>query len=105
MNNNTTALLEAKLQAISSQGMLATSNKTTDPPSTSPTKSFLHEELESSNQSSARKEWPLTDLEKKVAGLTQVSQEGISGIDTVQLSRMPSLDMDTIWDALLVSDS
>ncbi|CAA2975194.1 ethylene-responsive transcription factor ERF062-like [Olea europaea subsp. europaea] len=105
MNNNTAALLEAKLQAIPSQGMLATSNKTTDPPSTSPTKSFLHEESESSNQSSARKEWPLTDLEEKVAGLNQVSQEGISGIDTVQLSRMPSLDTVTIWDALLVSDS
>lgn len=31
----------------------------------------------------------------------QVTQE----VDAVQLSRMPSMDMDTIWDALLVSDS
>ncbi|CAI9771170.1 unnamed protein product [Fraxinus pennsylvanica] len=105
MSKNTAALLEAKLQAISSQGILATSIKTIDPPSTSPTKPFLHEESKSSIQSPARKEWPFPDLEKKVEGLNQVSQEGISDIDTVQLSRMPSLDMDSIWDALLVSDS
>ncbi|CAA3030305.1 ethylene-responsive transcription factor ERF062 [Olea europaea subsp. europaea] len=32
-------------------------------------------------------------------------QDALSDIDTVQLSRIPSLDMDTIWDSLLVSDS
>ncbi|CAA2993829.1 Hypothetical predicted protein [Olea europaea subsp. europaea] len=38
---------------------------------------------------------------RKHAGLNQVSQEGISDIDTVHLCRMPSLDTDTIRDALL----
>ncbi|CAA2978049.1 Hypothetical predicted protein [Olea europaea subsp. europaea] len=32
-------------------------------------------------------------------------QKGLSDIDIVQLSRMPSLGRDTMWDALLVSDS
>ncbi|KAL2463349.1 ethylene-responsive transcription factor ERF [Forsythia ovata] len=95
MNNNTAALLQAKLQAISA------SNKAIDPSSTSPTKPYLHEESKKSNQKSARKEWPM-ELEVME---NNKSQEGISDIDTVQLSRMPSLDMDTIWDALLVSES
>ncbi|KAL2469495.1 Ethylene-responsive transcription factor [Abeliophyllum distichum] len=98
MNNNTAALLQAKLQAIS------VSNKAIDPSSTSPTNQtipFLHEESKKSNKKSARKEWPM-ELEVME---NNKSQEGISDIDTVQLSRMPSLDMDTIWDALLVSES
>ncbi|XP_022855370.1 ethylene-responsive transcription factor ERF062-like [Olea europaea var. sylvestris] len=108
-NNNTAALLEAKLRAIS-QGITA-SNKAIDHEQKA---IFLQEDsMVNGNlkqKSSSGKEWPLMDLESK-AGVDQVieskknNQEGLSDIDTVQLSRMPSLDMDTIWDALLVSDS
>ncbi|KAL2506445.1 Ethylene-responsive transcription factor [Abeliophyllum distichum] len=109
MNNNTAALLEAKLRAIS-QGIPA-SNKAIDHDQKA---IFLQEDSmvkgNLKQKSSSRKEWPLMELESK-DGLDQVIenkkniQEGLSDIDTVQLSRMPSLDMDTIWDALLVSDS
>ncbi|CAI9776971.1 unnamed protein product [Fraxinus pennsylvanica] len=109
MNNNTAALLEAKLRAIS-QGIPA-SNKAIDHDQKA---IFLQEDSTVNGnlkqKSSSRKEWSLMDLESK-AGLDQVienkknNQEGLSDIDTVQLSTMPSLDMDTIWDALLVSDS
>ncbi|KAL3506395.1 hypothetical protein ACH5RR_031777 [Cinchona calisaya] len=95
---STAALLEAKLQAISSQGLSATKKSSTDQaPILSP-------------QKSVRKEWPL-DLDSKIVGSeiaidSKNSQECcLSDVDAVQLSRMPSLDMDTIWDALLVSDS
>ncbi|KAL2530931.1 Ethylene-responsive transcription factor ERF [Forsythia ovata] len=109
MNNNTAALLEAKLRAIS-QGIPA-SNKAIDHDQKAifmQKDSMVKENLK--KKSSSRKEWPLMELESK-DGLDQVIenkkniQEGLSDIDTVQLSRMPSLDMDTIWDALLVSDS
>ncbi|CAI9762786.1 unnamed protein product [Fraxinus pennsylvanica] len=107
-NNSTAALLEAKIRAIS-LGIPA-SNKAIDHDQKEiflQEKSVVEENLK--QKSSSRKEWPLMELESK-AGLDQMVenkkniQEGLSDID-IQLSRIPSLDMDTIWDALLVSDS
>ncbi|KZV46780.1 hypothetical protein F511_15340 [Dorcoceras hygrometricum] len=82
MNNHTAALLEAKLQAIS-KGMPVSKR--------------------SMSQKSASKK---LDLENKFGSDIKKTSEGIaSNLDPVQLSRMPSLDMDMIWDALSVSDS
>lgn len=84
MNNHTAALLQAKLQAIS-KGMPVSKR--------------------SMSQKSASKK----DLENKyVSEVIEIKKtsEGIaSDLDSVQLSKMPSLDMDMIWDALSVSDS
>ncbi|KAJ0034716.1 hypothetical protein Pint_25419 [Pistacia integerrima] len=88
LNGTTAALLEAKLQAISQD---ISSNKKANEhqqPSTSPKK----------NPSAHQGGSEMTENTKKI-------QEVSSEMDTVQLSRMPSLDMDMIWDALLVSDS
>ncbi|KAK4388015.1 Ethylene-responsive transcription factor [Sesamum angolense] len=96
MSNNTAALLEAKLKAIS-QGIVAQKKDADSKSSPSEPKSL--------SEITAKKEWGLEfgneDSEMKK------SSEGtmVSDADAVQLSRMPSLDMDVIWDALLVSDS
>lgn len=122
LNGTTAALLEAKLQAIS-QG-ISSPKKPTDhqphPSATSPKKknhtiSDHHQntKLKGLTQNSTRKEWQF-DLEGKGIGSDhhqalidnkKSTQEVSSDVDGVQLSRMPSLDMDMIWDALLVSDS
>nr|GEX24643.1 ethylene-responsive transcription factor ERF062-like [Tanacetum cinerariifolium] len=89
INGHTAALLEAKLQTISSN------NKQVDdqlsPPSTEINLSTMdnHADYELGNEKSKK---PVEAGESDIA-------EG------VQLSRMPSLDMDMIWDAILVSDS
>ncbi|XVE81352.1 hypothetical protein DITRI_Ditri15bG0056900 [Diplodiscus trichospermus] len=100
LNGNTAALLEAKLQAIS-QGISA--NKKSNDPSPTP------EKVKDLNQNTAKREWQF-DLESKAGSEVnennKKTQEILSSdVDAVQLSRMPSLDMDMIWDALLVSDS
>ncbi|KAK4425257.1 Ethylene-responsive transcription factor [Sesamum alatum] len=106
MNNNTAALLEAKLRAIS-HGMAASKKGFTAPPSSSPPSSqkpVLEEDL---NQRSAEKEWAL-EVESRGGSEAMEMKKSAetmgSDADAVQLSRMPSLDMDMIWDALLVSD-
>ncbi|XAR62574.1 hypothetical protein NMG60_11017391 [Bertholletia excelsa] len=82
----TAALLEAKLRTMS-QGVGA-NKKALDPPSALQKKGF--------------------ELEGKIGMQTMESkraQEVVSDADAVQLSRMPSMDMDMIWDSLLVSDT
>ncbi|XP_062165751.1 ethylene-responsive transcription factor ERF062 [Alnus glutinosa] len=100
LNGATAALLEAKLRAIShSQGVSGHKNPA-EPPPTSP-KNCL------ADQNRKRKDWQI-ELESKVGSEAienKKSQEVLSDADAVQLSRMPSLDMDMIWDALLVSES
>lgn len=81
--STTAALLEAKLQAISqgicSQGMTSVS-----------VAGSLNKHKE----------------EQFEAGADTIdSHQEISDVEAIQLSRMPSLDMDTIWDSLLVPDS
>ncbi|KAL0366747.1 UNVERIFIED_CONTAM: Ethylene-responsive transcription factor [Sesamum radiatum] len=95
MSNNTAALLEAKLKAIS-QGIVA-QKKADDTKSSS-------SEPESLSGKTAKKEWGL-EFEKEGSEIKKSSDGMASDADAVQLSRMPSLDMDVIWDALLVSDS
>lgn len=101
LNSTTAALLQAKLQAISTNK--ASSN---DQPSSqfASTGKF--------DQNPKPKE-----PKKKLIGsdhhhhhhqemMNKKSQEVVlSDSDGVQLSRMPSLDMDMIWEALLFSDS
>ncbi|KAA8548406.1 hypothetical protein F0562_000090 [Nyssa sinensis] len=103
MNGTTAALLEAKLQAIS-QGLSANKKPIESPP-TSPRKhlSDQNSKFKCLSQNPTRKEWQF-ELESKVGSEmieNKKSQEVLSDVDAVQLSRMPSLDMDMIWDALL----
>ncbi|PSS23972.1 Ethylene-responsive transcription factor [Actinidia chinensis var. chinensis] len=96
-NCATKALLEAKLQAMSDN------KKAIDPQPTSPKKDLFNG---LSHIDLTRREWEF-DLESK-AGSEMVmienkkksTQELLSDVEAVQLSRIPSLDMDMIWDAL-----
>nr|WAK85988.1 transcription factor ERF27 [Nothapodytes nimmoniana] len=103
LTNTTAALLEAKLRSIS-QGM-SNSKKSTDPPSTKVSPDNAN--LKCSNENLSRKDCK-TGLERKV-GSEMIengqNQEGLLNInEAVQLQRMPSLDVDMIWDALLLCD-
>ncbi|KAJ8755441.1 hypothetical protein K2173_019239 [Erythroxylum novogranatense] len=115
LNGTTAALLEAKLQAIS-QGI--SSQKHVNPSSTS-SKSHEYEtntKIKAFGEYPTKKDWKYepankVELECEVTENNKRShhhQEFVVSDHTeaaVQLSRMPSLDMDTIWDALLFSDS
>ncbi|XP_043703619.1 ethylene-responsive transcription factor ERF062-like [Telopea speciosissima] len=104
-HGSTAALLEAKLQAFSDQ------KKATNPPpssSSSPKKRISQSSnLKILSQKPTRKECSF-DLENRIGSEVveiKKTQELLSDMDAVLLSRMPSLDMDMIWDALPVSDS
>ncbi|XP_073051601.1 ethylene-responsive transcription factor ERF062 [Primulina eburnea] len=84
MNNHTAALLEAKLQAIS-KGMPVS-------------KRSMSQKSASKKDSENKSGSEMIEFEKTSEGIA-------SDLDPVQLSKMPSLDMDMIWDALSVSDS
>ncbi|KAK3417031.1 hypothetical protein EUGRSUZ_H02782 [Eucalyptus grandis] len=115
LNSTTAALLEAKIRTIS-QG--ASSRKKLH--GGSPPKSVTNKEefaSESPSTSSPKdpmgSEWQL-EFEARVVGsemmsMSKKTQEAVvsasADADAVQLSRMPSLDMEMIWDAILVSDS
>ncbi|GKV28695.1 hypothetical protein SLEP1_g37712 [Rubroshorea leprosula] len=90
LSSTTAALLKAKLQAISEGISTAKKTNSDDPPAV--------EKLKDLNHNSAQRGDEEVNENSKI-------QEVISDVDPVQLSRMPSLDMDIIWDALLVSDS
>ncbi|XP_076918282.1 ethylene-responsive transcription factor ERF062-like [Bidens hawaiensis] len=90
LNCHTKALLEAKLQALSS-------NNKGNVVSPSGSEIGLSESLVTSNCAGC--EFHNGDDKKPIkAGESD-------GVEGVRLSRMPSLDMDMIWDALLVIDS
>ncbi|OIT01240.1 PREDICTED: ethylene-responsive transcription factor ERF062 [Nicotiana attenuata] len=95
INGNTAALLEAKIRAISSQ-----TKKTNDHESK---QVLLVDDSRIKNVITQNQE--MENSEKKVKNINQEKLLLENNIDGVQLSRMPSLDMDMIWDALLVSDS
>ncbi|MFS7951851.1 putative transcription factor AP2-EREBP family [Helianthus anomalus] len=88
-NGHTAALLEAKLQALSSNKK---GNESNDLSPTPP-------EIGSTTET---RTGHVLDKEKNKKP-TEVGEA--DGVEGVQLSRMPSLDMDMIWDAILVSDS
>jgi len=115
LNGTTAALLEAKLQLAISQGNNISVQKkhSDDPPRTSPDK-IIHDmnatKPKGLSQNTTREELQF-ELEGKtgcheVIHENQKGQEVVaSDAEAVQLRRMPSLDMDMIWDSLLVSDS
>lgn len=133
LNGTTAALLEAKLQAISKGVSSSSDNNNNNNNKKAVNVVHDHHELLSSPKKKkvsfesskvnglgqnqipiGRKERQLLGYESKVGCDHQavVSQKNIKrshdlvpDVETVQLSRMPSLDMDTIWDALLVSDA
>ncbi|XP_068316962.1 ethylene-responsive transcription factor ERF062 [Pyrus communis] len=110
------ALLEAKLQAISSsQAHKKAIKESSSSESASSNKHSAGDGGDHNNlminsnlsQNPTTKEWHF-ELESKVGSHHHHHQQDLvsaADVDAVQLSRMPSLDMDMIWDALLVSDS
>jgi hypothetical protein len=116
LNGTTAALLEAKLQLAISQGNNISVQKkhSDDPPRTSLPDKIIHDmnatKPKGLSQNTTREELQF-ELEGKtgcheVIHENQKGQEVVaSDAEAVQLSRMPSLDMDMIWDSLLVSDS
>ncbi|PIN17832.1 hypothetical protein CDL12_09504 [Handroanthus impetiginosus] len=86
-------ILRAKLQAVSSAQKKAIDQRS------SSSEAVLEEESRiSCLKQKAEAEAEVIEIKKSSEGI-------ISEVDAVQLSRLPSLDMDMIWDALLVSDS
>nr|DAD37078.1 TPA_asm: hypothetical protein HUJ06_007719 [Nelumbo nucifera] len=108
LSGSTAALLEAKLQAFCDG--FQPSMKPTDTPSPPSSTTLISENtstLCSLEQKPSRKDGNSFDLQKR--GVSEVVEskkaQGLpSDVDAVPLSRMPSLDMDMIWDALPVSD-
>ncbi|KAJ6424239.1 hypothetical protein OIU84_025092 [Salix udensis] len=113
LNGATASLLEAKLRAISQGNTISGQKKHSNdppPPPPPPPDKILHDMNATKPKNTTRKELKF-DLEGKTGchELIHESQKGqevvASDVEAVLLSRMPSLDMDMIWDALLVSDS
>ena len=107
LNGTTAALLEAKLQAIS-QGISSQRVPTDSLPETLDKKPGENTKVNGKNQNPAKKEWQF-EIENMVGVDTSERSKSnhhqeMSDMEAVQLSRMPSLDMDMIWDSLLVSD-
>lgn len=112
LNGNTATLLEAKLQALShqkpnndhqqqqqKQAPTTKKNNISHHENTSNTNKKLKGILESKVVIGSHHQELVMENKK-----THHHQE-VLDVDAVQLSRMPSLDMDTIWDSLLVPDS
>lgn len=114
LNSTTAALLEAKIRSIS-QGASSRKklHKGSLPKSPADKEGFASERPSASSpKDPTGSEWKL-QFEARVVGsemmsLSKKTQEAIvsasADADAVQLSRMPSLDMEMIWDAILVSD-
>nr|QWQ79371.1 AP2_22 [Zanthoxylum armatum] len=104
LKGTTAALLEAKLQALSSnQGISSSPKKIKD---------HHHHQQQQQQQHQTNVKGMLEGKvvikshdELLMENNKTTHQEVLSDVDAVQLSRMPSLDMDTIWDSLLVPDS
>ncbi|KAJ8530746.1 hypothetical protein K7X08_023627 [Anisodus acutangulus] len=95
ISGNTASLLEAKIRAIAAQSQKANIEVSpkglSDENSTIKNAIIQNQEMENNSEK--------LEINDKVRNINQ------ENVDGVQLSRMPSLDMDMIWDALLVSDS
>ncbi|KAK4266522.1 hypothetical protein QN277_027426 [Acacia crassicarpa] len=103
LNGTTAALLEAKLQAIS-QGISSQRVPTDSLPGSLDKNPVENAKINGKNQNQAKKEWQF-EIQNKVGVDEKNNHQEISDMEAIQLSRMPSLDMDIIWDSLLVSDS
>ncbi|KAK2643953.1 hypothetical protein Ddye_019148 [Dipteronia dyeriana] len=111
LNGNTAALLEAKLQAISHQD-ISSQNKNKKTTTTidhhqqqQPSPKKVNNTKLRTKAAKRERQFEL-EINKVGSDLHHHHQDQVvlSDVDAVQLSRMPSLDMDMIWDALLVSD-
>lgn len=99
LNGTTAALVEAKLQAIS-QGVSSSHKKPGDSSARSSNK-----HSDESGKLKNRNGKDSTRVGADTAERSKNTHHEISDVEAVQLSRMPSLDMDIIWNELLVSDS
>lgn len=101
LNGTTASLVEAKLQAISQQGVSSSSSHRKQGDLLARSNNKHVNEIENGKTETMK--------ELKVGGETnernKSMQNEICDVETVQLSRMPSLDMDIIWNELLVSGS
>ncbi|KAI3440814.1 AP2/ERF domain-containing protein [Psidium guajava] len=115
LHSTTAALLEAKIRTISQGVSLRKKLHRGSLPKSVVNKEGFTSECPSASSPKDPKgsEWQL-EFEARVVGsdmmsLSKKTQEAIASAgadaDAVQLSRMPSLDMEIIWDAILVSDS
>ncbi|KAF8408644.1 hypothetical protein HHK36_004708 [Tetracentron sinense] len=103
---STAALLEAKLQAF--YGEMPPQKKPIKPlsPLSQEKQVLENSKIKHLNQKPIRTEYHF-DLESRDGSEgveIKKTQEVLSDVDAVLLSRMPSLDMDMIWDALPVCD-
>lgn len=111
--SSTASLLEAKLQALSKNAGTTTTGSHhkshqshgDDSQSSEVTKK-KHSSGEKSKLKGLEKSANKIGFEGVIENKRSImSHELVSDVEGVQLSRMPSLDMDSIWDALLVSDT
>ncbi|CAL0316778.1 unnamed protein product [Lupinus luteus] len=105
LNGTTATLVEAKLQAISTSsssqgGSSSCRKKISDSLLTSDENGIL-KSRKGKESVSTLKEW---QFGAKTSESSKSVHHEMLDLEAVQLSRMPSLDMDIIWDALLVSD-
>ena len=98
LNGTTASLVEAKLQAIS-QGVSSSHRKQGD--SSARLNNRHIDEIKNGKDESIKELKIVGDITER----SKSTQNEICDVETVQLSRMPSLDMDIIWNELLVSDS
>lgn len=109
LNGTTAALVEAKLQAISQGGVSKSSHSksTDDSPENLNNKNYGESgKLKNKNgKDSSIKEWKFVADTVERSKSVQHHHHELLDVEAVQLSRMPSLDMDIIWNELLVSDS
>ncbi|XP_003591645.2 ethylene-responsive transcription factor ERF062 [Medicago truncatula] len=98
LNGTTASLVEAKLQAIS-QGVSSSHRKQGD--SSARLNNRHIDEIKNGKDESIKELKVVGDITER----SKSTQNEICDVETVQLSRMPSLDMDIIWNELLVSDS
>ncbi|KAL1807173.1 hypothetical protein ACET3Z_030241 [Daucus carota] len=96
LNGSTAALLEAKLQAMSGNKKASDCRSATSKKTCEETRTINNCQAEELKGKSG-----IISNEKNKKPQEVFCAENINGVD--QLSRVPSLDMDMIWDALLVS--
>ncbi|KAL4357530.1 hypothetical protein AHAS_Ahas09G0195900 [Arachis hypogaea] len=108
LNGTISALVEAKLQTVhlhkknpnNNNNNNSSNNNYDDSP---PSAVSACKNNGNKGSSSSIMELQLEENERSKSG--SLSHHQVLDVEGVQLSRMPSLDMDLIWDALLVSDS
>lgn len=103
LNGSTAALLEAKIQGI------CANKKSNEPVQTSAMSEKNSQEVSSKKELQFEVNYARGGMvyDERAPEDNKKKQEEVilDNVGDVQLSRMPSLDMDMIWDALLVSDS